>query len=167
MMPTKIAAVMEVMSMVTVAWEGGRIILVVMVKMEVTMEVTTAVAVNVESVKRTRGASEQAQQQSKTQKQKNGVLGMKLQALDDDDKEKTQLDYGLRVLSIEDGPAKAAGVRTNDIVQMIDGEKVDSIKKLKELIKDLAAGKYVSVLVQRPQGPQFLAMQIPSESEQQ
>ncbi len=110
--------------------------------------------------------SEQAQQQSKTQTQKNGVLGMKLQVLDDDEREKTGLDFGLRVFGIQDGPAKAAGVRKNDVVQMIDGEKVDSIKSLKKLIKDLPAGKYVSVLVQRPEGPQFLAMQIPANSEQ-
>jgi serine protease Do len=110
--------------------------------------------------------SEQAQQQSKTQTQKNGVLGMKLQVLDDDEREKTGLDFGLRVIGIQDGPAKAAGVRKNDVVQMIDGEKVDSIKSLKKLIKDLPAGKYVSVLVQRPEGPQFLAMQIPANSEQ-
>jgi len=110
--------------------------------------------------------NEREQQQSKTQKQKNGVLGMKLQELDEDDREKTELSYGLRVLEVHEGPASAAGIRKNDILQMIDGEKVDSIQNLKKLAKDLPAGKYVSVLVQRPQGPQFLAMQIPSESEQ-
>ena len=110
--------------------------------------------------------NEREQQQSKTQKQKNGVLGMKLQELDEDDREKTELSYGLRVLEVHEGPASAAGIRKNDILQMIDGEKVDTIQNLKKLAKDLPAGKYVSVLVQRPQGPQFLAMQIPSESEQ-
>jgi serine protease Do len=111
--------------------------------------------------------SEQAQQQSQTQKQKNGVLGMQLQLLEADEKEKTGLDFGLRVIGIQDGPAKAAGIRKNDVVQMIDGEKVDSIKNLKKLIKDLPAGKYVSVLVQRPDGPQFLAMQIPTNTQQE
>jgi len=110
--------------------------------------------------------NEREQQQSKTQKQKNGVLGMKLQELDEDDREKTELSYGLRVLEVHEGPASAAGIRKNDILQMIDGEKVDTIQNLKKLAKDLPAGKYVSVLVQRPQGPQFLAMQIPSDSEQ-
>jgi len=110
--------------------------------------------------------NEREQQQYKTQKQKNGVLGMKLQVLDDEDRERAELEYGLRVLDVHEGPALAAGIRKNDILQMIDGEKVETIQKLKKLVKDLPAGKYVSVLVQRPQGPQFLAMQIPPKDEQ-
>jgi serine protease Do len=110
--------------------------------------------------------NEREQQQSKTQKQKNGVLGMKLQVLDDEDRERAELEYGLRVLEVHEGPALAAGIRKNDILQMIDGEKVETIRELKKLVKDLPAGKYVSVLVQRAQGPQFLAMQIPPKSEQ-
>lgn len=110
--------------------------------------------------------SEREQQQSKTQQKKNGLLGMKLQELDKADKEQTELDYGLRVIEVHDGPAAASGIRKNDILQMIDGEKVETIRALKKLVKNLPAGKYVSVLVQRPQGPQFLAMQIPPKSQQ-
>lgn len=102
-------------------------------------------------------------QKTKAQIQKdlNGVLGMDLKPLTDNDKKATELSYGLKVITISEGPAKTAGVRANDILQMINGEKIESVQTLKDMLEKLPAGKYVSLLVQRPSGPQFLAMKLP------
>ena len=89
------------------------------------------------------------------------VLGMQLRPLNKEEKEKTELMYGLRVLSITEGPAKSAGLRKDDVLQMINGDKIESVESLKDIVEKLPKGKFASLLVQRRQGPQFLAMKIP------
>ncbi|OUV62627.1 MAG: serine peptidase [Gammaproteobacteria bacterium TMED119] len=103
--------------------------------------------------------------QARIEKELNGVLGMDLELLTEEDKKATELSYGLKVTAISQGPAKTAGVRANDVLQMINGEKIESVQALKDMLEKLPAGKYVSLLVQRPSGPQFLAMMLPPEDD--
>ena len=76
-----------------------------------------------------------------------------------------ELTHGLHVLSVAEGPAKSAGIRKGDVLQLINGDKVESVQELKEVVEKLPKGKFASILVQRRQGPQFLALKIPSEEE--
>ena len=92
---------------------------------------------------------------------KDEVLGMQLRPLNKEEKEQTELMYGLHILAINEGPAKAAGLRKGDVLQMVNGEKVETVEELKEIVDKLPKGKFASLLVQRRQGPQFLAMKIP------
>ena len=89
------------------------------------------------------------------------ILGMQLRPLNKEEKEQTELMYGLHILSVKDGPAKAAGLRKGDVLQMVNGDKVETVEALKEIVEKLPKGKFASLLVQRRQGPQFLAMKIP------
>ena len=89
------------------------------------------------------------------------ILGMQLRPLNKEEKEQTELMYGLHVLSVKDGPAKAAGLRKGDVLQMVNGDKVETVENLKNIVDKLPKGKFASLLVQRRQGPQFLAMKIP------
>ena len=95
------------------------------------------------------------------EKIKDDVLGMELRPLTKKEKEEIKLNHGLYVVSVTEGPARSAGIRRGDVLQLINGDKVSSLDDLKEMIDKLAPGKYASILVQRPQGPQFLAMKIP------
>lgn len=98
-------------------------------------------------------------------KKKDNLLGLELQPLTDEEKEQTELTHGLRILSVDEGPAKSAGIREGDVLQLINGEKVETLEDLKKITKDLPADKFVSILVQRRQGPQFLAFKL-SEAEE-
>ena len=91
------------------------------------------------------------------------VLGLQVRPLTKDEKEETELMYGLRVISVTEGAAKSAGLRKGDILQMINGEKVESVEELKDIVANLPTGKFASILVQRRQGPQFLAMKVPEK----
>ena len=92
------------------------------------------------------------------------VFGLSLRPLTKDEMENLELDNnGLLVLDVQNGAAKSAGVRKGDVIQMINGEPVDSVKSFSELINDLPEGKFVSMLVQRSHGPEFLAMRIPEK----
>ncbi len=95
---------------------------------------------------------------------KDTVLGLALRALTEDEMKTMELDNGgLLVLDVGTGSAKSAGVRKGDVIQMINGEPVDEVNDFKDQVESLPAGKFVSLLVQRPHGPEFIAMRIPEE----
>jgi serine protease Do len=94
-----------------------------------------------------------------------GILGLDVRVLTKDELEGMELSHGLYVSSIVDGAAKSAGIRKGDVLQLINGEKVQSVMELKEIVEKLPKGKFASILVQRRQGPQFLALKIPESEE--
>ena len=91
----------------------------------------------------------------------NLILGAKVLPLTSADKASTALEFGLKVMSISEGALKTAGVKVGDVIQMLNGEKIDTIERLNSQIQDLEKGRFSSLLVQRQQGPQFLALKIP------
>ena len=99
----------------------------------------------------------------KAEKISEGVLGLDVRALAKEEQEAMGLTHGLQVLSVAEGPAKSAGIRKGDVLQLINGEKVETIQELKDVVESLPEGKFASILVQRRQGPQFLALKIPKK----
>jgi serine protease Do len=67
-------------------------------------------------------------------------------------------DHGVLVTEVGEGPAKQAGIRTGDIVLLLDNTKVKDAETFKTLAGQLAAGKAISILVQRQGNPIFLAL---------
>jgi serine protease Do len=68
---------------------------------------------------------------------------------------------GVLVQQVKPGAAQEAGIRSGDVLSMIDGKKIRSVKHFKEVVQGLSEGKSVAVLVQRQQGPVFLALRAP------
>jgi serine protease Do len=68
---------------------------------------------------------------------------------------------GVLVQQVKPGAAQEAGIRSGDVLSMIDGKKIRSVKHFKEVVQELSEGKSVAVLVQRQQGPVFLALRAP------
>ncbi len=99
------------------------------------------------------------------EKASEGILGLDLRSLTKDELEAMEVSHGLQVQSIVDGAAKSAGIRKGDVLQLINGEKIQTVMQLKEIVEKLPKGKFVSILVQRRQGPQFLALKIPAIEE--
>lgn len=92
----------------------------------------------------------------------NTVFGLTLRPLTEEELKNLELENnGLLVLDAQNGSAKTAGVRKGDVIQMINGEPVDSVESFSKLMSNLPEGKFVSILVQRSHGPEFLAMKIP------
>jgi serine protease Do len=67
-------------------------------------------------------------------------------------------EHGVLVTEVGEGPAKQAGIRTGDIVLLLDNTKVKDAETFKTLAGQLAAGKAISILVQRQGNPIFLAL---------
>ena len=97
------------------------------------------------------------------EKTSDGIIGLDVRVLAKDELEEMELSHGLQVISVADGPAKSAGIRKGDVLQLINGEKIETVKQLKEVVEALPKGKFASILIQRRQGPQFLALKMPDE----
>ena len=91
------------------------------------------------------------------------ILGLEVQELTEQQQKEMNLERGgLIVKRVHEGPGKSSGIREGDVIQMINNEKVTNIEQLKEVVKKLPKDKFASVLVQRNEGPEFVAIRIPS-----
>jgi len=94
------------------------------------------------------------------------ALALTVEPLDDETRAALGVDKGgVRVASVVDGgPADDAGIVVGDVILMVDNKSVDSESELGDVLDELDQRKSVAVLVQRDEGPVFLALKI-DESE--
>jgi serine protease Do len=92
------------------------------------------------------------------------LLGLTVAELSDEQRKELSLSKdsgGVLVKDVEQGPARAAGIRRGDVIQMINNAPVNNVTELKQLMDSLPKGKSVAVLVLRKSGPLFLALRVP------
>ncbi|MBS1270051.1 MAG: Periplasmic serine endoprotease DegP [Gammaproteobacteria bacterium] len=92
------------------------------------------------------------------------VLGMRLETVQEEDQEELQVDHGVKVMEIVDGPARDAGIQPGDVLLQIKGEKIANVDQVRELAGDLPDDKSVPVLVKRGARSLFLALKPPGNS---
>jgi serine protease Do len=61
------------------------------------------------------------------------VFGAKLEAVSSGDKENYKIDYGVKVVGLNDGRIKDLGIRKGDIVLSVNGKKVKSAAEVREV----------------------------------
>lgn len=94
-----------------------------------------------------------------------GPLGMVAVPLTADQRRQAQVvTGGVLISDMADGPALRAGVRAGDVLLQINGQQVDSVQRLAEVVSRLTPGDNVPVLVQRRGAPLFLSLDVPSAS---
>lgn len=71
-----------------------------------------------------------------------------------------KVDAGVLVQAVAEGPAENAGIRRGDILLKINGQKITSTQQFLNIIEDLPDDKWVRVLLQRGDTPQFLALKL-------
>jgi serine protease Do len=87
------------------------------------------------------------------------ALGLSVKNLDDMTKRKMKVDSGVVVTDVDaNGAARQAGIRQGDVISMIDNHSVDSVEQFEEIAAGLAKERSVAVLIQRDNGPVFLAL---------
>lgn len=88
-------------------------------------------------------------------------LGIDVGAVDAELAENLSIDAeGVVVTKIGEGPAALAGVREGDVITMIDSSTITSVEDFEEAVAGIDAGDSIAILVQRQQGPIFLAMTV-------
>ena len=70
---------------------------------------------------------------------------------------------GVLVTGVQDGPASDAGIREGDVILMVNNVTVKGVAEFEKLMDGLPSGKSVAILVQRENGPMFLAFKLPEE----
>ncbi len=91
----------------------------------------------------------------------SSALGLTVEDLDDEVRTTLDIDHGVWVSQVEDDtPADQAGVRQGDVITMLGGKQVKDVAGFNTLIEELPTGKSVPLLVQRGQGPVFLALKV-------
>ncbi len=58
----------------------------------------------------------------------------------------------------QDGAAKLSGIRKGDVISMLDNRSVNSVKEFTSIAEGLKSGKSIAILIQRSNGPVFLAI---------
>ncbi len=86
------------------------------------------------------------------------TLGMRLENLDEEERESLDVDGGVRVAEVMQGPAREAGIQTGDVLLQIRGEKIRDVEQVRAIAAELEAGKSVPVLVKRDARSLFLAL---------
>jgi serine protease Do len=91
-------------------------------------------------------------------------LNVDVADLNDEQREELGLKgKGVLVTEVKSGPAHDAGIRQGDVIVMINNQNIKDAEHFREVAEDLPSAKPVAVLVQRRDGPVFLALKLPSE----
>jgi serine protease Do len=96
---------------------------------------------------------------------KADVLGLVVGELTDDLRKRSGIEAkgGVVVRAVEAGAARAAGVREGDVITLFDGQEVTGPSQFHDLVGKTPAGRSVAVLVQRREGPMFIALRMPTK----
>ena len=88
----------------------------------------------------------------------NGSLGMALGEISPVQRKTLNLDYGVAVEVVDEGPARDAGLRTGDVILEVDGKRVYDISGFQRLTGRGGAGKLVVLRVRRGASTSYLAL---------
>jgi serine protease Do len=80
------------------------------------------------------------------EKQEHGYLGVSVQGPGSAEREKAGVKNGVEVVAVEKESAAAkAGIKEDDIIQLVNGEKIRDAQDLVEIIAELAPGAAVKI----------------------
>jgi serine protease Do len=80
------------------------------------------------------------------EKAERGFLGVSVQRLGDDEREKIGVSYGVQVLAVEkESAAEKAGVQKGDVIQAVNGEKIRDPQALADVVREMAPGSAAKI----------------------
>ena len=90
-------------------------------------------------------------------------LGISVQSLPDKLKKQWNIESGVMVGQVGQGPAMDAGIQSNDVIRSINNHSIDSVKAFNKVVKELPTGKAIPVLIVRNGNPSFIVVKIPKK----
>lgn len=106
------------------------------------------------------GEDELAENSSTPKETKSNRLNIDVTALSKDIRKRENVESGVLVQHVEEGPAAEAGIRPGDIILKLNGKSVKSVQQFLTEVKKLPAGKWIRILIQRSGSPRFLPLKI-------
>ncbi len=95
---------------------------------------------------------------------KENKFAVEVTELDEQLQQELELDSdtkGVLVERVLKGPAQEAGMQDGDLIVSINNRLLNSVAEFASLLENLKSGSTVPVLVEREQGPVFLAIRVP------
>lgn len=105
------------------------------------------------------GAEQLAQNRRAPSSKVSNKLGIEVVPIDDETSEQLS-NGGVEVKAVASGPGKDAGIRVGDVITMIDNTRVSTVDDFVKAMDGVASGSTIAVLVQREQGPIFIALTV-------
>ncbi|MCS6988329.1 MAG: Do family serine endopeptidase [Chloroherpetonaceae bacterium] len=89
-------------------------------------------------------------------------LGLDVKELTESDKKRYEVDYGVRVSSVQPfGQAESRGIVAGDVIMEVNGEKVRSVSEFKALLGKIKSGEAALFRIRRAdKSTQFVAVEI-------
>lgn len=93
-------------------------------------------------------------------------LGLAVDTVDEDTRARLDLGPGgVQVTEVTGNPARAAGIRAGDVLVMMNARPIQGVEDFHRRAAALEGGRTVALLVQRPGGPQFVALEVPESGQ--
>ena len=105
------------------------------------------------------GAEELAQNRRAPTTMVSNKLGVEVAPIDEETRERLG-SGGVEVKAVASGPGRDAGIRIGDIMTMIDNNHIDTVEDFEKAMENVESGATIAVLVQREQGPIFIALTV-------
>ena len=89
-------------------------------------------------------------------------LGLRVGPVDERTRESRDLGPGgVEVTGIDGPPARGSELQRGDVIVMMNSRPVQGLEDFRKRVAELPAGRTVALLVERPSGPQFIAIRVP------
>jgi len=85
-------------------------------------------------------------------------LGLSLRPLTPEERKQADIQGGLLVENVTDGPAARAGVKAGDVILSVNGEQAGSIQQLRTLVEK--SGKRMALLIMRDEQQMFVPINM-------
>jgi Trypsin-like serine proteases, typically periplasmic, contain C-terminal PDZ domain len=111
-----------------------------------------------------REAAVEEKKEAAVQPQQGDRLGLVVRELNSAEIQELELppgEGGVLVQSVKKGPAARAGIEEGDVLLMLGEHRIRDLAHYRRLVQALPAGREVPLLIQRDQGPVFIALKVP------
>lgn len=105
-------------------------------------------------------AAAQNQQGEPAKAMPGNPLGLEVEPLPRELKQKWDVEGGVLVTNVGQGPARKAGIRPGDVIRSINNQDVTSPDDFRALLKDLPRGKALPALIVRDGAPSFVVLKL-------
>ncbi len=100
--------------------------------------------------------------QTEQREEAGARFGMRVAAVSDTLREQRDLGPGgVEVVELLSQPAVGSGLRRGDVIVMMNSRPIEGVDDFAERVAELPGGRSVALLVERDEGPQFIAIEVP------